>query len=46
MAGNIRDANSFPQKPKGWITVSFRQRLFDALHLLKFDQATDWICTC
>lgn len=41
MAGNIRDANSFPPEPKGWITVSFRQRLFDSLYVLKFDQDTD-----
>lgn len=46
MAGNIRYANSFPQGSKGWITVSFRQRLFDALYVLKFDQDTDWTCTC
>jgi hypothetical protein len=46
MAGNIRDANSFPREPKGWITVSFRQRLFDALYVLKFDQDTNWTCTC
>lgn len=46
MAGNIRDANSFPREPKGWITVSFRQRLFKAMRPLMFDPDTDWTCTC